>query len=225
MRTREVLASAGVRNGDEVVIPAYDSIALAEDVVQAGAVPVYADIDRDTYCLSPAAVEAALTPRTAAVVAVHRFGHPADLRGLAALTERHHLLLHDVEEPGTDLTDVERRQEHAAHLTARLRGVLSPRHTPGHSYQQYVVRVEGNGRPDRDAFARALRDRGVSCTVPFRAPVYRMRGFRRDMLLPETERAVDETLALPLHPRMTRRELQRTAHACNALGGLLRPAF
>ena len=92
-------------------------------------------------------------------------------------------------------------------------------------YQQYVVRVPGNGRPDRDAFARALRAKGVDCRVPVKTPVHRMPVFRRCVSLPETERAADETSGATGGRSLTKREMQRIVSACNALGGLLQPAF
>ena len=105
----------------------------------------------------------------------------------------------------------------------RLKGVRTPEGGDGHTYQQYVVRVPGNGRPDRDAFARAVRAKGVECRVPVKTPGTGMPGFRRDVCLPETERAADETLALPVDVSLTKREMQRIVSACNALGGLLQP--
>ena len=76
------LRAVGVEPGDEVICPSYTFYATAEAIAAVGAVPVFADIGAD-YNLDPAAVEAAVTPRTRAVVAVHLFGHPADLRGAA----------------------------------------------------------------------------------------------------------------------------------------------
>ncbi len=58
-----------------------------------GATPVFADIEPDTFCLDPDAVSAAVTPRTAAVIPVHLYGHPARWEGLSGLAERHGLLL------------------------------------------------------------------------------------------------------------------------------------
>jgi dTDP-4-amino-4,6-dideoxygalactose transaminase len=58
-----------------------------------------------------------------------------------------------------------------------------------------------------------------------KTPVHRLPRFRRDVALPETERAADETLALPVSATLSRRELQKVVSACNALGGLLQPAF
>ncbi|UNO39628.1 DegT/DnrJ/EryC1/StrS family aminotransferase [Streptomyces sp. MST-110588] len=227
MRTVETLSSAGVRGGDEVVVPAYGNPEVAEAVVRTGAVPVFADVDADSYCLDPAAVADAVTPRTAAIVAVHRFGRKADMGWIREIGRRHGLLVVAEEEPGAERTDegqARRRRAHAKYLNSRLTGVVTPAAVAEHTYEQYVVRVPGNGRPDRDAFARALRGRGVDCRIPVPAPVYRLPGLRRDVCLPQTERAADETLALPVRPDLSRRELQRMAGACNALGGLLQPA-
>lgn len=210
--------------GDEVVVPAFGNVEVAEAVATAGALPVFADIDPATYCLDPAAVDAALTPRTAAVVAVHRFGLPADIGTLHALGRRQGLLVLEHGESEAPYDEIAQRRERAAFLDARLRGVRTPEGGVGHTYQQYVVRVPGNGRPDRDAFARAVRSKGVECRVPVKTPVHRLPDFRRCVSLPETERAADETLALPVDASLTKREMQRIAAACNALGGLLQPA-
>ncbi|WP_399084970.1 DegT/DnrJ/EryC1/StrS family aminotransferase [Streptomyces sp. BBFR2] len=225
MGTVETLKSAGVRAGDEVVVPAYGNAEVAEAVVELGALPVFADVDGESYCLDPAAVADVVTSRTSAVVAIHRFGRRADDGWIRELGRRHGLLVLVVDEPGAASEGVERRRSYAAYLDGRLKGVETPAPAVGHTYEQYVVRVPGNGRPDRDAFARALRAKGVACRIPVQAPVYRMPGLRREVFLPQTERAVDETLALPLRAGMGRRELHRMVGACNALGGLLQPAL
>ncbi|MCL3991932.1 DegT/DnrJ/EryC1/StrS family aminotransferase [Streptomyces lavenduligriseus] len=220
-----MLRAAGVGVGDEVVVPAFGNVEVAEAVALAGALPVFADIDPVTYCLAPYAVEAAVTPRTAAVVVVHRFGRRADIGRLRALGQLHGLLVLEQAESEAPYDEIARRRQRAAYLDAKLKGVRTPDGGDGHTYQQYVVRVPGNGRPDRDAFARALRVRGVECRVPVKTPVHRLPAFRRCVSLPETERAADETLALPVDAALTKRDMQRTAAACNALGGLLQPAF
>jgi dTDP-4-amino-4,6-dideoxygalactose transaminase len=78
----------GIGYGDEVIVPPYTFIATASAALEVGAVPVFADIDPDTYLLDPAAVEAAITPRTRAVVPVHVAGCPADMDGLRAVAAR-----------------------------------------------------------------------------------------------------------------------------------------
>ncbi|AQS67223.1 DegT/DnrJ/EryC1/StrS family aminotransferase [Streptomyces pactum] len=220
-----MLRAAGIGVGDEVVVPAFGNVELAEAVALVGALPVFADIDPDTYCLDASSVEAALTSRTAAVVAVHRFGRPADMRPLHGVGQRHGLLVLEQGESEMPYDETAQRRQRAAYLDGKLRGVRTPDWGEGHTYQQYVVRVPGNGRPDRDAFARAVRVRGVECRVPVKTPVHRMPGFRRCVSLPETERAADETLALPVDASLTKRDMQRIVSACNALGGLLQPAF
>ncbi|MER6425064.1 DegT/DnrJ/EryC1/StrS family aminotransferase [Streptomyces sp. NPDC001137] len=220
-----MLRAAGVGVGDEVVVPAFGNSEVAGAVALAGALPVFADIDPLTYCLDRAAVEAAITPRTAAVVVVHRFGRPADIARLHGVGQRHGLLVLEQGESEVPYDEIAQRRERAAYLDAKLRGVRTPDGGDGHTYQQYVVRVPGNGRPDRDAFARAVRARGVECRVPVKTPVHRLPEFRRCVSLPETERAADETLALPVDASLTKRDMQRIVGACNALGGLLQPAF
>ncbi|MCX5292599.1 MULTISPECIES: DegT/DnrJ/EryC1/StrS family aminotransferase [unclassified Streptomyces] len=220
-----MLRAAGVGVGDEVVVPAFGNAEVAGAVALAGALPVFADIDPLTYCLDASAVEAAVTSRTAAIVVVHRFGRPADITRLHGVGQRHQLLVLEQGESEVPYDEIAQRRERAAYLDAKLRGVRTPDGGDGHMYQQYVVRVPGNGRPDRDAFARAVRSRGVECRVPVKTPVHRLPEFRRCVHLPETERAADETLALPVDAALTKRDMQRIVGACNALGGLLQPAF
>ncbi|MBQ0988263.1 DegT/DnrJ/EryC1/StrS family aminotransferase [Streptomyces sp. F63] len=224
-RLERALADSGVGIGDEVVMPSFAAPDVAHAVRAAGATPVFADIDAASFCLSAESVADAITPATAVILPVHQFGHRADLAAIGETARRHGLLLLDHEEDESPAAEILRRQANAAFLSARLRGVGTPRVATGasHTYQQYVVRVPGNGRPDRDAFAMVLRGKGIACRVPVQTPLHRTPGFRRDLWLPETERAADECLALPFGASSSRRELQRLVSVCNALGGLLRP--
>jgi dTDP-3-amino-3,4,6-trideoxy-alpha-D-glucose transaminase len=79
------LRALGVGEGDEVVMPSLTFYATAEAAVNAGATPVFCDVDPDTYCVTRATVEAAMSERTCAVVPVHLFGNVADTRELRAL--------------------------------------------------------------------------------------------------------------------------------------------
>jgi len=87
------LLAVGIGPGDEVIVPSFSFAATANAVVLAGAKPVFADIEPVTYCLDVAAVEAAVTGRTAAIMAVHLYGHPADMVGLRRAADAHGLLL------------------------------------------------------------------------------------------------------------------------------------
>jgi UDP-4-amino-4-deoxy-L-arabinose-oxoglutarate aminotransferase len=76
-----VLLALGIRPGDEVIVPAMTFIATSNMVELLGARPVFADVDPDTLLLDPAAVAAALTPRTRAIIPVHLYGLMCDVRG------------------------------------------------------------------------------------------------------------------------------------------------
>jgi perosamine synthetase len=85
--------TAGIGAGDEVITSPYSFAASANCFVYEGGVPVFADIDRRTLNLDPAAVEAAVTPRTKAIVAVDIYGYPCELDPLRAIAEKHGLAL------------------------------------------------------------------------------------------------------------------------------------
>jgi len=88
-----VLRAAGIGAGDEVIVPALGPAWTALAVSMAGATPVFADIDPERYTLDPAAFEAAITPRTAAVVPVHLYGCPADMAPIADIARQQDLLV------------------------------------------------------------------------------------------------------------------------------------
>jgi dTDP-4-amino-4,6-dideoxygalactose transaminase len=79
--------------GDEAIVPPFTFISSAWGIAYVGAKPVFADIDEATFNLDPAAVEAAITPRTRALVIVHLFGQPARMDELMAIAERHGLFV------------------------------------------------------------------------------------------------------------------------------------
>jgi perosamine synthetase len=87
------LLTLNIGEGDEVIIPSFTFIAVANAVLQVRATPVFAEIDPVTLNLSPPAVEQVITPRTRAILVVHTFGIPANLDALAAIATRHHLVL------------------------------------------------------------------------------------------------------------------------------------
>jgi dTDP-4-amino-4,6-dideoxygalactose transaminase len=84
---------AGLEEGDEVVTTPFSFVASANCVLYEGATPVFVDIDPRTLNLDPAAVEAAITPRTKAILPVDIFGYPAEYAELEAIAERHGLAL------------------------------------------------------------------------------------------------------------------------------------
>ena len=87
------LMALGIGAGDEVIVPANTFIASAEAVVLAGATPVFADVSPDTLLLTPAQLEAAVTPRTAAVIVVHLYGQMPDMDTLSRSANRAGIVL------------------------------------------------------------------------------------------------------------------------------------
>jgi perosamine synthetase len=83
------LLASGVSAGDEVIVPSFTFAATCNSVALTGATPVFADIDADDFCLSPEAVEAAITDRTVGVMPVHLYGHPAKMDRITEIAEQH----------------------------------------------------------------------------------------------------------------------------------------
>ncbi len=90
---RIALLAAGLEAEDEVIVPPYTFLSTASAVVEANAVPVFADIDLETFNLDPRAVAAAITARTRAVIPVHFAGQPADMDALQRIADAHNLVL------------------------------------------------------------------------------------------------------------------------------------
>src|SRR4051812_18419498 len=87
------LTAAGIGPGDEVIVPGHTFIASALGVLHVGATPVFCDVDRGTGLIDPASAEAAISGRTAAIIAVHLYGQVCDMMALRALAARNALLL------------------------------------------------------------------------------------------------------------------------------------
>ncbi|MDZ4700573.1 MAG: aminotransferase class I/II-fold pyridoxal phosphate-dependent enzyme [Rhodothermales bacterium] len=87
------LVALGVGPGDEVIVPNLTFGASANAVIHAGAIPVFADVDPDTWTLSAAGVREALSVRTRAIMPVHLYGHPCDMDPIMDLARRHNLFV------------------------------------------------------------------------------------------------------------------------------------
>lgn len=85
------LGALGISPGDEVIVPPYTMSATVMGPLTYGAIPVFVDIDPDTFCLDVEKVRAAITPKTRAIIAVNLFGQPAPLAALMALAREHGL--------------------------------------------------------------------------------------------------------------------------------------
>jgi len=87
------VGAAGVGPGDEVIVSPYTMSASAAAAVVYGAIPVFADIDPEIFCLTAETIRARLTPRTKAIIVVDLFGHPADMREIMALAKEKDLVV------------------------------------------------------------------------------------------------------------------------------------
>jgi perosamine synthetase len=88
-----ILAAIGIGPGDEVILPALTFVATANAVRYCGATPVLADISPETWCINPDDVAQRITSRTRAIIAVHLYGHPADMDSLQELADGYELRL------------------------------------------------------------------------------------------------------------------------------------
>lgn len=95
------LMALGIKPGDEVIVPTFTFIASANSIRLAGATAVLVDVDEKTLCINPDAVEAAITPRTKAIMPVHIYGQAADIERIIAIAKKHGL--HVVEDTAQGL--------------------------------------------------------------------------------------------------------------------------
>ncbi|MFN8549729.1 MAG: DegT/DnrJ/EryC1/StrS family aminotransferase, partial [Candidatus Eisenbacteria bacterium] len=109
------LLAAGVGPGDEVITVSHTFIATAEIVRPMGARVRFVDIDLDTYCMDPAALSAAITPKTKVILPVHIYGHPADMDPIQKIAQQHGVRV--VEDAA---------QAHGAKYNGRSCGSLAP---------------------------------------------------------------------------------------------------
>jgi len=87
------LEAVGMKEGDEVIVPSFTFAATANAVALTGATPIFVDIEPRTFNIDPAAIEAAITPRTKAIQPVHLYGQPAAMKEIMAIAARHNLLV------------------------------------------------------------------------------------------------------------------------------------
>ena len=87
------LLAAGIGEGDEVITTSFTFIATAEAICYVGATPVYVDINADTLNINADLIEAAITEKTKAIIPVHIFGQPADMKKIMAVAKKHNLLV------------------------------------------------------------------------------------------------------------------------------------
>ena len=85
------MMALGLQPGDEVITPSFTYIATTEVVALLRLTPVFVEVDKDTFCIDPASVRKAITPKTKAIVPVHLYGHAAPMEAIMAIAKEHHL--------------------------------------------------------------------------------------------------------------------------------------
>ena len=180
------LAALGVGPGDEVIVPTLTFVATANAVTYCGARPVFADSEPVNWNLDPAQVEEKITPRTKGIVAVHLYGHPAEMDALRAVARRRGLFL---------LEDA--AEAHGALYKGRPAGSLGD--AAAFSFYGNKIIATGEGgmvTTDDDALAarvRLLRGQGVDPERRYWFPVvgynYRMMNLPAAIGLAQLERA------------------------------------
>ena len=85
------IGACGIEPGDEIICPPFTMSASATCCLFYGGIPVFADIDPETFCIDPASIERCITPRTKAIMVVHLFGHPADMDAILAVARKYSL--------------------------------------------------------------------------------------------------------------------------------------
>lgn len=115
------------------------------------------------------------------------------------------------------------RQENAAYLDANLKGVVTPFLAPGttHSYHQYTIRIPGGSAERRDAFMAGITERGVGCGVYYPTPIHRLPSFKMDLTLPQTDLVVKECVSLPVHPSLSKADLDTIVSVVNEVAASL----
>lgn len=293
-----LLLAHGIGPGDEVIVPSLTFAATANAVRLTGAEAVFVDIEPASFCADPAAVRAALTARTAAILAVHLYGHPADTLALAEIASTRGLLLLEdaaqahaasvdgvpvgalgdgaafsfypsknmttgeggivcvaddavaarirlLRNQGMDapyehkvigfnlrLTDIQAaigrvqlaalagrttaRREHAALYDSALRGVETPAVRPGarHVYHQYTLRSR-----HRDELQSHLLACGVESRPYYPVPVHRLLPYAAPVDLPETDRAANEVLSIPVGPHLSDADTSHVVEAVSTWDG------
>lgn len=181
----------GIGEGDEVIVPDLSFIATANAVLYVGAVPVFADIDPDTYCIDVPSMERLITPRTKAVIPVHMYGHPADMTAIMEVAAKHGLVV--IEDAA---------EAHGATVNERPVGGLGHAGTFSFYGNKNITTGEGGMivTNDEEAYHRArfLRDHAMSKEKKYWHPEkgynFRMTNLQAALGCAQMERA-DELLA------------------------------
>jgi len=291
------LLALGVGFGDEVILPSFTFAATANVVSLVGATPIFVDIDPKTYNLNPELIKQAISPKTKAILVVHLYGLPANMKEICEIARVNSLLViedaaqahmasiegksigtfgdaaafsfyptknmtsgeggmavlkdagqarvcrllrnqgmekrYQNEIPGFNLrmTDIhaaigrvqlrklsemtEKRIWNADFLSSRLATPYVP-HVPSgykHVFHQFTIRIT----KDRNKFSSRLLEDGIGNDVYYPTQVHKLPSFDLSLNLQETLLATKEVLSLPVHPGLSRRDLNRIISTFNRI--------
>lgn len=201
------LRAAGIGVGHEVIVPGLTFIATLSAVLQVNAVPIVVDVDYDTQCIAPQAIEAAVTSRTRAVIPVHFGGFVADMERIMALAGRHNLVV--IEDAA-----------HAHGAVYRGRKVGSLGHMATFSFQESKTMTAGEGgmitTNDPELAERAVmfrscgRKAGQSWYEHYAFPVnYRLSELQSAVLSAQLERLEEQLRLKQQNAALLAGELER----------------
>jgi len=141
-----VLHALGIGSGDEVITVSFSFNATVSVILRAGAIPVFVDVRGDDFCMDPAQVEAAITPRTKAIMPVHLYGLMADMDPLVEIAERHGLVI--IEDAA---------QAHGAAYRGKRAGQFGPAMFSLYATKNLMTGEGGFATTDDDGVADRLR--------------------------------------------------------------------
>jgi UDP-2-acetamido-2-deoxy-ribo-hexuluronate aminotransferase len=87
------MMALGLKTGDEIITPSFTYIATVEVAALLGIKPIFVEVNKQTFCIDPEAIEKAITPKTKAIVPVHLYGHAADMEAIMKIAQKHHLFV------------------------------------------------------------------------------------------------------------------------------------
>jgi len=162
------LISLGIGPKDEVIVPSFTFAATANVVALVGAKPVFVDINSDTFCLDPSLIEKAITSKTKAIIVVHLYGLPADMKNIRQIADRHKLLV--IEDAA---------QAHLASIQNKPVGTFGD--AAAFSFYPTKNMTSGEGgmavlsNPDQTRMCRLLRNQGMEKRYQNEIPGYNLR--------------------------------------------------
>ena len=211
------MGAIGIQPGDEVIVPPYTMSATALAPLVYGGIPVFADIEPDTFCIDVEAVEAAITPRTRAIIAVNLFGHPARLAELRELADRRGLYLIE-----------DNAQSPLAMANGRLAGTIGHIGVFSLNYHKHIHAGEGGVCVTSDTGLaqklQLIRNHGENCAAPLGLPdITNLIGFNYRLTEMSAAVGIEQLKKIDCHVKRREHLAQRLSAGLAGLNGLTVP--